>query len=218
MYPCCIKVDFRKSYKEKSFFSQRKSYFFLLILGAFLGFSVGQQNVYAGYPSQTGTEVGNTFSSRELVESGHSFFGNVSKGLASAIESAVGRLGQPNGYILGQEASGAFLLGLRYGEGKLHTRNAGSHPIFWQGPSLGFDVGADGARIMILVYNLPDVPSIYRRFGGVNGSAYVVAGFGISVLNAQHVNLVLIRSGVGGRLGINGGYLHFTPQPSWIPF
>jgi hypothetical protein len=190
----------------------------LCSLLAFFGVFFFVENAHAIYETHLQEQPQSTYSSRELVESGHTFFGNVSKGMAAAIESAVGRMGQPNGYILGQEASGAFFVGLRYGEGKLYTRNAGMHSVFWQGPSFGFDFGADGARIMILIYNLPNVEHLYRRFGGVNGSAYAVAGFGISLLNARDVNLVLIRSGVGGRLGINGGYLHFTQRPSWIPF
>ena len=99
-----------------------------------------------------------TFSPAELVDSGHNFFGTVSRGLAQVIEEAVRRWGEPNGYVLGQEASGALFGGLRYGEGSLYTRNAGQHPVFWQGPSLGFDIGGDGARTMMLVYNLPEHP------------------------------------------------------------
>ena len=116
-----------------------------------------------------------TFRTEELVDSGHRFFGTISRGLALAVQEAVRRWGEPNGYILGQEASGAFFGGLRYGEGRLYTRNAGERRIFWQGPSLGFDVGGDGARTMMLVYNMPTVDSLYQRFVGINGSAYLVA-------------------------------------------
>jgi hypothetical protein len=109
--------------------------------------------------------------------------------------------GQPNGYILGQEAGGAFIGGLRYGEGVLYTRNAGNRPVFWQGPSIGFDFGGDGARTMMLVYHLPATEQIYRRYVGIDGSAYVVGGFGMTALSAQHVLVVPVRSGVGARLG-----------------
>src|SRR3712207_6314283 len=108
-----------------------------------------------------------TFRTSELVESGHQLFGGVSRGLALAVQEAVRRWGEPNGYILGQEASGALFGGLRFGEGKLYTRNAGQHRVFWQGPSIGFDFGGDGARTMMLVYNLPSTDSLYRRFVGL---------------------------------------------------
>lgn len=159
-----------------------------------------------------------TYSSSELVNTGHKFFGEMSGGLASAIERAASSHGQPNGYILGQEGSGAFLGGLRYGEGTLYTRNAGSVPVYWQGPTLGLDVGGDGARTMILVYNLPSLQSIYRRFGGVAGSAYFIGGFGLTALTSDQITLVPVRTGVGARLGVNVGYLKFTPQATWNPF
>jgi len=159
-----------------------------------------------------------TYSTGELVSRGHSFFGSVSRGLALSIEKAVSQWGQPNGYILGQEGSGAFVGGLRYGEGVLYTRNAGDLKVYWQGPSVGWDFGGDGARTMILVYNLRSVEDIFRRFGGISGSAYVVAGFGMTALGADGIVVVPIRSGVGVRLGANLGYLKFTPNPTWNPF
>ena len=159
-----------------------------------------------------------TFSPAEIVDAGHNFFGTVSRGLALTVEEAVRRWGEPNGYVLGQEASGALFGGLRYGEGLLYTRNAGQHRVFWQGPSLGFDIGGDGARTMMLVYNLPSTPSLYRRFVGVDGSAYFVGGFGMTAVMAEDIVVVPIRSGVGARLGVNVGYLKFTPEPTWNPF
>lgn len=158
------------------------------------------------------------YSEDQLVKSGHQFFGNVSRGLALTVEEAVRRWGEPNGYILGQEAAGAFVGGLRYGEGTMYTRNAGDRKVFWQGPSIGFDWGAEGARTMMLVYNLPQVEGIYRRFVGVDGSVYFIGGFGFTALNAEGVTIVPIRSGVGARLGINIGYLKFTPESTWNPF
>lgn len=159
-----------------------------------------------------------SFSQNELVGSGHKFFGNVSRGLALAIEEAVRRWGEPNGYVLGQEASGAFVGGLRYGEGQLYTRNAGDRRVFWQGPSIGFDFGGEGARTMMLVYNLPAVDALYQRFAGVDGSAYFIGGFGFTALTAEGITVVPIRTGVGWRLGVNLGYLKFTPQATWNPF
>jgi hypothetical protein len=154
----------------------------------------------------------------ELVGAGHRFFGNVSRGLASVIERAVSQWGLPNGYILGEEGSGALVAGLRYGEGTLYTKNAGDLRVYWQGPSVGFDWGGDGARTMTLVYNLPATRAIYQRFGGIDGSAYIIGGFGMTALTANNIVLVPIRSGIGLRLGANIGYLKFTPQATWNPF
>jgi hypothetical protein len=159
-----------------------------------------------------------TFGPDELVGAGHKFFGNVSRGLASIIERAVSQWGLPNGYVLGEEGSGAFVAGLRYGEGTLYTKNAGDLRVYWQGPSVGFDWGGDGARTMTLVYNLPATNAIYQRFAGIDGSAYIVGGFGMTALTANNIVLVPIRSGIGLRLGANIGYLKFTPRATWNPF
>jgi hypothetical protein len=132
----------------------------------------------------------------ELVGAGHKFFGNVSRGLASVIERAVSQWGLPNGYILGEEGSGAFVAGLRYGEGTLYTKNAGDS----------------------LVYNLPATSAIYQRFAGIDGSAYIIGGFGMTALTANNIVLVPIRSGLGLRLGANIGYLKYTPRATWNPF
>jgi hypothetical protein len=160
----------------------------------------------------------NQYSSNEIVDAGHRFFGGVSRGLAMILEKAFSQWGQPNGYVLGEEAGGAFVGGLRYGDGTLYTKNAGDLRVFWQGPSVGFDAGADGARTMMLVYSLPRTEAIFDRFGGINGSAYFIGGFGMTALTANNVVLVPIRSGVGFRLGANLGYLKFTDHPTWNPF
>jgi hypothetical protein len=160
----------------------------------------------------------NHFSPDELIEAGHHFFGGVSRGLAMIMQKAFSQWGEPNGYILGEEGSGAFVGGLRYGDGTLYTKDAGDLRVFWEGPSIGFDAGADGARTMMLVYNLPATQAIFGRFGGVNGSAYFIGGFGMTALTANNIVLVPIRSGVGFRLGANLGYLKFTQQPTWNPF
>jgi hypothetical protein len=172
--------------------------------------------VVSAPPAQPPTT--NRYSSDELVDAGHHFFGGVSRGLASIVEKAASEWGLPNGYILGEEASGAFLGGLRYGDGTLYTKNAGDVRVFWQGPTLGLDAGADGARTMMLVYNLPRTEAIFERFGGVAGSAYFVGGFGMTALTFNDVVVVPIRSGVGLRLGANVGYLKFTARPTWNPF
>lgn len=161
---------------------------------------------------------GGTYSSQELVRTGHKFFGTVSGGLATVIEEAISRYGQPNGYILGEEGGGAFVGGLRYGEGQLNTRDRGRTKVYWQGPSIGWDFGGEGARTMMLVYNLPSVDALYQRFGGVDGSAYFIGGFGMTALVADKIIVVPVRSGLGLRLGVNIGYLKFTPQATWNPF
>jgi hypothetical protein len=162
--------------------------------------------------------AGNTFSSQELVDSGHVFFGNMARGMADVVENLAAQYGQPNGYILGEEASAAFFGGLRYGEGVLYTRNAGNHRVYWQGPSIGFDMGGDGTRTMILVYNLPSVDTMYQRFPGVSGSAFLVGGLSVSANQSAQVVVAPIRAGIGARLGINVGYLKFTREPTWNPF
>ncbi|MBP0617233.1 DUF1134 domain-containing protein [Jiella mangrovi] len=154
----------------------------------------------------------------EVINTGQQFFGTASGGLAQLIERAFQSYGLPNGYILGQEGSGAFIGGLRFGEGTLYTKNAGQRKIFWQGPSLGFDFGGDGARTMMLVYNLPSVDAVFGRFGGVSGSAYLVGGLGMTVLARDNILLVPVKTGVGARLGLNVGYLKLTPMPTWNPF
>lgn len=158
------------------------------------------------------------FTTDELVDNGHRFFGSVSRGLAQTVEEAGRRWGQPNGYVLGQEASGAFVGGVRYGEGVMYTRNAGDQRVYWQGPSIGFDIGGDGDRTMMLVYNLPSTRGIFRRFAGIDGSAYFIGGFGFTALTNDQVVLVPIRSGVGARLGVSISYLKFTTQSTWNPF
>jgi hypothetical protein len=159
-----------------------------------------------------------TYSSSEIAAAGHRFFGRVSSGLASVIEYAFQRGGRPNGYILGEEAGGAFVAGLRYGEGVLHLKDGTTQKVYWQGPSLGYDFGAEGSKTMILVYNLQYPGQIYSTFGGVDGSAYLVGGVGITFQKNNEVTLAPIRSGVGLRLGANLGYLKYTRTPTWNPF
>ncbi|TIQ00108.1 MAG: DUF1134 domain-containing protein [Mesorhizobium sp.] len=158
------------------------------------------------------------YTAQEIVDSGHKFFGATSGGLATVVEKIFSSYGLPNGYLLGEEGSGALIGGLTYGEGTLYTKNAGDHKVFWQGPSLGWDFGGEGSRVMMLVYNLDDVTSLYNRFGGLAGSAYLVAGVGFNVMKNNNVLLVPIRTGVGARLGINLGYLKLTQRATWNPF
>lgn len=158
------------------------------------------------------------YSLREIIDSGHIFFGNTTGSIAKVIESIFSKYGYPNAYILGEEASGAFFAGLTYGEGQIFTKNYGQHKIFWQGPSVGWDFGGQGSRSMILIYDLNDINKLWGRYGGISGSAYLVAGFGFHVLKRHNILLVPVRTGVGARLGFNVGYLKLTPMPTWNPF
>jgi hypothetical protein len=175
----------------------------------------------AGTPQMAMAQSGSlsdTYSSEELVETGGQFFGSVAQGLASLIERSVSTYGLPNGYILGDEGGGALFGGARYGQGTLYTRNVGELPIYWQGPTIGLDVGGAGSKVMMLVYNLPEINAVYDRYPGVDGSAYVIGGLGMTVLKRKDVVMVPIRSGLGARLGVNVGYLKFTQEPTWNPF
>jgi hypothetical protein len=188
-----------------------------LAAAAVLAFALGGPAQAQGNPNDE------AFTAEEIVGAGHQFFGKMAGGLATLVERAVSNYGLPNGYIIGQEASGAIFGGLRYGEGTLYTKSSGQQSVFWQGPSLGLDIGGDGARTMMLVYDLPGGGAVYRRYAGVNGSAYLVGGLGMTVLaNSENTNqpvyVVPIRTGMGARLGINVGYLKFTDRPTWNPF
>lgn len=154
----------------------------------------------------------------EIVDKGRSFFGSITQGLASAIEHTYRKAGRPNGYILGEDGGGAFFAGLRYGEGVLYTKDAGDHKVFWQGPSLGFDIGGEGSKVMVLVYNMRDVSDIFERYAGIEGSTYAVGGVSVQFQKHDDVTLAVIRSGVGLRLGANVGYSKFTRRPTWNPF
>ncbi|NTS32056.1 DUF1134 domain-containing protein [Phyllobacterium sp. BT25] len=165
-----------------------------------------------------GARAQETYTMEEIVNSGQRFFGSTSGGLATAVEKVFASYGLPNGYVLGEEGSGALIGGLTYGEGTLYTKNAGDHKTYWQGPSIGWDFGGQGSRVMMLVYNLDDVQNLYGRFVGVAGSAYLFAGVGFNVLKRNQVLLVPIRTGVGARLGVNVGYLKLTQTPTWNPF
>lgn len=191
---------------------RRLAYLTLTLLAVSGGIACAQ-------PAPSGQPEGRTYAPGEIVRAGHKFFGTVSREFAQLVEKAVSRWGQPNGYVLGQEGGGAIVVGLRYGDGTLYTKNAGDRRVFWEGPSIGFDMGGDGARTMMLVYNLPATDSIYRRFVGIDGSAYFVGGFGMTALTAgNNIVVVPIRTGVGLRLGANIGYLKFTPKATWNPF
>lgn len=194
------------------FFHKMSGLVVLAVAAATLGIGAASPAMAQQQPQSGGYQM------EEIVAEGHRFFGSTSGGLASVVEKAFQTYGLPNGYILGEEASGAFIAGLRFGEGTLFTKNAGEHRLFWQGPSLGLDAGGDGARTMMLVYNLPSVEGVYGRFGGVTGSAYLVGGVGMTLLTRDDVMIVPVKTGLGARLGVNLGYLKITPMPTWNPF
>ena len=172
----------------------------------------------AGASDAPATQDQGTFSAEEIKEAGHHFFGEVSMDLAKVVEYAFQRAGRPNGYILGEEAGGAIVAGLRYGEGTLYTKDAGNQRVFWQGPSIGYDFGAEGSKTMVLVYDLHSPGEIFTTYAGIDGSAYFIGGVGITFLTRGHLALAPIRSGIGLRLGANVGYLKYTREPTWNPF
>ena len=158
------------------------------------------------------------YSPDEINSAGRGFFGTISAGLASVIDHAFQKFGRPTGYILGEEGGGAFIAGLRYGEGRVVTKLQGDRKIYWQGPSAGFDFGLAGSQVMFLVYDVTDHEQLFQRFTGIDGSAFLVGGVGITYLKRGNIVLAPIRTGLGVRLGANIGYLKFTPTPSLNPF
>ena len=159
-----------------------------------------------------------TYKEDEIVREASDFFGDVSQGLADAVHSVFETYGEPNAYIKGEEAGGAFVVGLRYGQGELVMKNGTRQRVYWQGPSAGWDFGGNAVKVFTLVYNLPNGEAIYRRYPGVEGSAYLVGGIGINYQQRDDVILAPMRSGVGLRLGASVGYLKYTKSREWLPF
>ncbi len=169
-------------------------------------------------PPPASTPPADAFSADEIAEASRGFFGTISSGLANVIEHAFSTLGRPSAYVLGNEGGGAFIAGVRYGKGRLFTRRGPSREVYWHGPSIGYDVGASGSKVLFLVYNLETEYDMFAGFSGVEGSAYLVGGVGMTVLTNGKMVLAPIRSGLGLRLGANIGYLRFTARPTWNPF
>ena len=159
-----------------------------------------------------------TYTSEEILIAGHQFFGKASRGIAQAVEYVFQNQGEPTAYIVGEEGAGAFVGGLRYGEGTIYYKNGTKQKIYWQGPSVGFDFGANGSRSLVLVYNSESPSDLYERFGGVEGSAYFIGGLGVNFETHNNVVLAPIRTGVGWRLGANVGYLKYSGKPQLNPF
>ena len=155
----------------------------------------------------------------EIRDATKGFFGTISTNLAAVLEHAFKTTGRPTGYVLGNEGGGAFLAGLRYGSGTLYMRNQNDQrQVYWHGPSVGSDIGAEGGRTLFLIYRLPEPSKLYRSFSGIDGSAYFVGGVGMTILKGGEIIMAPIRSGLGLRLGANIGYVRFTDKPTWNPF
>lgn len=159
-----------------------------------------------------------TYQQDDLIGAAEGVFGKGAEGLARLIEDVLKKQGQPNGYIVGREGGGALLVGLRYGSGTLHHKVEGEMPVYWTGPSLGFDAGANAGNTFVLVYNLYDSEDLYRRFPSGEGVAYLVGGFNASYLRRRDIVLIPIRVGAGLRLGANVGYMKFSKKQRWLPF
>ena len=155
---------------------------------------------------------------KDVFSAAEGVFGKGAEGLADLIEDLLRDRGDPTGYITGREAGGAFIAGVRYGSGTLHHQIEGDRIVYWTGPSVGFDFGANADKVFVLVYNLHDSDRLFRRFPAAEGNAYVVGGFTASYLRRGDVVLIPVRVGVGARLGINAGYMRFSQKNRWLPF
>jgi hypothetical protein len=154
----------------------------------------------------------------EILAKATGFFGETTEGLAKAIEHVFEDQGRPNGFVTGEEFSGAIGVGLRFGRGTLNRKSGASREVHWQGPSVGFDLGGNASKVFVLVYHLDSSEQIYQRFPGVEGTFYFVAGVGVNYQKSGDIILAPIRTGVGLRAGANVGYLHYTRKRSWNPF
>jgi hypothetical protein len=171
----------------------------------------------AGAPVAT-ADASDTYKEDDLIGAAEGVFGKGAEGLARMIQDVLEKQGEPNGYIVGREASAAFVLGARYGSGTLFHKVEGEQPVYWTGPSIGFDAGANAGSTFVLVYNLYDTDELYERFPAGEGAAYFVGGFNASYLRKGDVVLIPIRVGAGLRLGVNAGYMKFSHQQRWLPF
>lgn len=167
----------------------------------------------------TATEnAAGTYGEDDLIGAAEGVFGKGAEGLARMIEDLLEKQGKPNAYIVGREAGGAFIVGARYGSGTLHHKVEGAQPVYWTGPSIGFDAGANAANTFVLVYNLHDREDLFKRFPAGEGQAYFVGGLHASYLRWGDVVLIPIRMGAGLRLGVNAGYMKFSKKQRWLPF
>lgn len=168
-------------------------------------------------PATTPPKPG-TYKQDDLIGAAEGVFGKGAKGLAQMIQDLLKKQGEPNGYIVGREGGGAIVVGLRYGSGTLHHKVEGQRPVYWTGPSIGFDAGANAGSTFVLVYNLYNTEDLYKRFPAGEGQAYLVGGFNASYLRRGDIVLIPIRMGAGLRLGVNAGYMKFSKKQKWLPF
>jgi hypothetical protein len=172
----------------------------------------------SGQSATTLTTQGAAVPREDVFDAAEGVFGRGAQGLAGILENILRDQGEPIAYIAGQEASGAFVLGLRYGSGVMRHQIEGDRTVYWTGPSIGFDFGADANKVFVLVYNLHDSQQLFRRYPGAEGNAYFVGGFTAQYLRRGDVVLIPIRLGVGLRLGVNAGYMRFSERNRWLPF
>ena len=177
-----------------------------------------QSTASANASDRASNAVSGTVGKGEVFSAAEGVFGRGAQGLAEVIEDILRKQGQPSAYITGREAGGALVAGVRYGSGILHHGVEGDRPVYWTGPSLGFDFGADANKVFVLVYNLHDSQEIFKRYPGAEGNAYVIGGFTASYMRRGDVVLIPVRMGVGVRLGLNAGYMRFTEKSRWLPF
>jgi hypothetical protein len=169
-------------------------------------------------PVTATTAATGTYKKDDVIAAAEGVFGKGAKGLAGIVERVLREQGEPNAYIAGREASGALIVGLRYGSGTLTHTVEGQRPVYWTGPSVGFDVGGDATNTFVLVYNLYDTQDLYRRYPQVEGRAYYVGGFSATYMRRGNIAIIPIRLGVGVRLGVNAGYMKFSEKSKWLPF
>ncbi len=171
-----------------------------------------------GTTATTTTASADTYQEDDLIGAAEGVFGKGAEGLAGLIEDVLRKQGEPNAYIVGREGGGAFVLGLRYGSGTLHHKVEGQMPVYWTGPSIGFDAGANAGSTFVLVYNLYDSDDLYERFPAGEGQLYLVGGFNASYMRRGDIVLIPIRVGAGLRVGVNAGYMKFSRKQKWLPF
>jgi hypothetical protein len=159
-----------------------------------------------------------TYAEEDVLGAAEDVFGKGAEGLAEIVRRSFKEHGQPNAYIVGREAGGAIIFGLRYGSGTLYHKVEGQMPVHWTGPSVGFDIGGDGSKTFALVYNLNNTEDLFRRYPAAEGKAYLIGGFAANYLQRDDVIIVPVKLGVGWRLGINAGYLKFSKKGKVLPF
>ena len=162
----------------------------------------------------------NTFERKEMVDKAKIYFADLSEGIGIVIERSFNDFGQPSAYIEGEEYSGAFFGGLRYGGGKIYFKDGTKRDIYWNGPSLGFDLGANASKVFTLIYNLEltNLDKLYTRIPDIEGTLYLAAGLAVNYQKKNDIIITPVRSGLGLRAGINLGYTKYTKKKSLIPF